>query len=648
MKLETIVFNSIFMNKRKLFVFGLLGLAFLALIGTSVLAFMLLSRTNTGLSAAEQLAILRRIALNNPSYSQLATAGSAAENALAAAPLGTSLSSDRMMIAPGWIANPDANYFYSKTSITRGPAFEQCTYGINLQDDIFIPVVESYNFFDESNYYSKYVGYNQDGSINNYSLSTSENNGVTYRSENYTYLGGSYAVRNVYEYPVDSQGQLRAGQTSVSPVAVDTGVTDVVDPVSIPVSAPEEIEPTPETPTEEVPPIDPTEYFGPDVQIIGMQNINGRDYYIIQHSYQADCAGYQNKSRWEFDIQQDIRTIYSVSYADAENYQIARVDNYLDYVGNDRLMESSTTETVNEKRTVAELSISFNFDLNVPVRDIVINTTSPDVLIYDPESELQKQVDYARNTNIDVLLPNATDATNQSLYISNYDFSTVDNSSNYYADRAFYPLGELGDKMFAMYNGSFLFTSPYYYPTTVGTVSYTLGTSNYSINIYNNQEDNIKIVDSFLWSELRNKMETQVSVSINGEVVSGTLYSYEYSQGGTIMPLAAESQARDDVATSLIAPAPDVPINLCGQDECWYTDYILVFEFGNNKYALKEYSNTGMVDSITYDLAADNAEFSAYNTSNSSDFQVIETLLRDSLKPVASSSGEGSMPDDRL
>lgn len=585
-------FISQFMTKRKIAVLSLVGVSLLAVTAVATFAIFYLQTPKTTLTSKQ---ILERISMNNPNFTLTQnTIASTAES------FNASDAASSKLIAPGLPINSEFNYYYSKTTTTRGPAFNSCNYGIDQSEVLFVPTYESFSYNTDNANYSKYIAYNSDNSVNNYSLSTSNQAQDKYTYQNIIFFGGSYAVRTSGEYSTD-----------VRPLSVsaEPGVEEPMLKNESSLSSSDSVSSNEATTL----PAEPINYFGDSAEVLRTETINGKDYYVVQTSYEVNCAGYININRWDNDTAQDNKTMFTLTYANTQDYQILKTETYINSVSSDNLIEA--TETINQNADIDFESVSsnFNFEFNVPIIDIQIDNSTA-VNTYNPDDEVRKTMDYIKAENISVVVPSVS-VINQYAY---FNYSTKDTffvqTDSYYTDRNFYPAGTLGDSMFNAYNG--IAINYFNTPLALGTVSYSKDDTSYSVNIYSSNDDEKAILNSMLWSDISNKSQTSTNITINGQSITANLYSYEIDQPN-ILPYMD------------IMPV-DGGSNGCVEN-CIRKQYVLIFSYGNNKYALTESSfASGSVDSI-YDPAVD-GNFNGYNPVNEDGLTKINELVTNSVK----------------
>lgn len=598
---SNLIFYQLFMNRRKVAVLGIVGLAVL----TGVLATgLMLSRMTiqAPTKVFNQAEIFQKIVLNNPNLAQARNTNSAEGAAQLASTDKMAVSS---MIAPLPFES-EYNYYYSKTTIKRGPAFNTCNYGIDQSNIVFVPVMESFTYNSSTQSYSKFVGLNEDGSINNYNLSITTTTPELQKYENVIYFGGSYAVRMRSESVVDSY--LREVMPSL--LGEDGSVTNdntqeettVEDPIAI----------------------DYSSYFGPDAEVLRTEVINGREHYVIQYSYEVDCTGMLNLNRWQDDgsSKASLKRMYFLSYADVETYQVNRYETYIDSVSTSNLVDSSETVIQNGNVEFSSVASNFTFDYNVELRDINLDEINA-LPEYNADTEIQRALDYAKEENITVLMPTGDNVLNPYLYFNSYikyQPVALNSQYSYYTDRAFYPSGSIGDKMYNSYSevGSY-FTDM---PVSLGTASYTMGDASFSLDYYSKEYSNLDILNTLIWSEISNKSETQTTVRVNGEQVEATLYSFD-AKDISIMPYTTE-----------ISTLP-IGSDTCPNDDCIRRMYVLIFEFGNNKYTLKEYQYADLKSDLEYNYIEEGV-FKSLSFDNADEFAELNTYLTNTIKGLSS------------
>lgn len=605
-------FISMHMQKRRLLIMGAVAFVLLFSIVATTLVVLNLSKSQNKLDESK---ILEQIALNNPGFNQSLNSYSSAADASALTR--ESYTGDAKLIAPAYPVNQDYNYYYSKSTTTRGPAFNSCNFGVDQSQNIFVPVSESYNYNDGLNYYSKYVGYNTDNSINSLYISKSSSTDTTSKYEDIIYYGGSYAVHTSNEYSFDD--------TLVKPMVDDTNLESVSEPELYSQETADGNATDSSVTSSDLLSVDPYSYFGENTSVLRTETISGKEYYVVQSYYEVDCAGYFNPDRWNSTAVEDNRTMYNITYASVDSYQILRYETYLDSVDANNLIES--TETINEVANIDYASVSSNFELsiNVPVREIEVGN-SVSYPTYNQEEEIENAVNFLVSENATVIVPDSG-AKNLYLY-AQYTATTLPatDTNNYFSDRDFYPQGELGDKMYNSYNGIFdsvLYRSA---PQSLASASYSMDNSSYSITTYSSDAVNLDIVNGMLWADIQNQQETNVNVLVNGESVSATLYSYEINQ-----PIYSALPYTDVLREGVVDECTD---------DCYRSQYVLIFTINGNKYALQEYTYDTSYGDVEYSVDFDGS-FRALSSGNASDLTEIRSILTDSIKGTYYDDGFG-------
>lgn len=593
-------FISLHMFKRKVLAMSVLSFAMLSAVVVAGIYIFNLQTTRQRPTNSE---ILSLIAKNNPTYNQGNRAQTNSVGNLAPLAAEASFSSDsRRTSMPSLLPASEFNYTYSKSLYTRGPSFGACNYGIDQSNFVFVPRYESYSYFSEAGSYNKSLGFNEDGTINSYYLSKAETTSNLSRYETISYLGGTYAARTVDEFTFDPvlntpMAEPRAIQEEVMPVEGDASVSSDVSILPFP---------------------------GVDANIIGTRVFNGKEYYVMEYSYDMDCSGGAVNNLWDSNFQPQTRKMYVQNLADMETYEIVRTETYIDSVSDANLVDASENTFEQSNVDFASVASNFEFEFNVPIRDFTTQQVDAPVVEYDPEGEIQKSLNFAKDRNLSVLFATEGLTTDPYVYFNYYAFNTVAQpviSNTYYSDRAFFPQGSIGDKMFNSYNG--VSSISLYTPSvqSLGSSSYSKGDSSYNINIYDSSLDQKDILNSMLWGELRNKNETATTVIINGEVVLATLYSYDVKQ------------AYLSPAVDYVTGFPVDGVEGCEGDTCFQRQYILIFAYNNSLYAIQEYNYSSNVAAVDYDLTLDGT-FRALNAGNPEDLSTIGEYMRSAFSSV--------------
>lgn len=603
-------FISYTMLKRK---FVVMGIVFLTLLTVLVATGLTILNLRNNQDILDQKAILAKIAQNNPNYAQSLNSLSSASG-LAGDAASESYRADLKMIGPGYPINSDYNYYYSKSTTSRGPAFGSCSYGVDTSTIVFVPVYESYTYNDGTTYHSKYVGYNEDNSINTLSISKSSTTENLYEYEDITYLGGSYAVKTVNRMDYTSS-YLSPKRDQIEPMLLEDS-SGLKEEVSNSNSATTSI-------VADVP-----SYFGDNANVVRTETINGRNYYVVEYSYETDCSGGMTIERWQSDSATQMSTLFTVTYASVDTYQILKTETYINSVQANNLMESFENVNDNANIDFASVESNFAFTINVPIREVDVSSITNPVVTYDPDAEVQKAVDFAISKKLTIVLPSDT-VENQYIYLNYGPTEALVKTDSYYNDREFYPAGSLGDQMYNSYNGISDLSIQRYYPLSLGSVSYSRGDTSYSLSIFENSDDEMTILNSYLYGDLRNKNESTVVVSINGDQVNARLYSYEIEQPGmSIMPYSTS------LDSNLVQP------EACTED-CFVKQYVLMFDYGNNKYSLQEYNYAlSNVTEFTPELEGVFKSLSGVNDSNQ-----IRDIINSSMNGIYENGSSGSEVD---
>lgn len=512
--------------------------------------------THDGLTTAQKQAIFKKIIENNPSNVLSSNkAGSQSREAMTVADAASSFYSP-LVYSP---ANREYKYRFSKTTYSKGSAADKCK---SLNYDEFLATSESYEYYGDNNEsYYKYIQFDSSNTVYSYGLNTYDSR----ESVSIDYRGGSYAVRTSY-------------------------IADIArDGVAPEVTTPEETTDEPEDVEQEVDYVSLIEqYFGSDADIVDVVNENGKEYYVIQYSFQTDCSGnlIALSSRDIYNPAQMPDKIFVQSYIDSENFEIYRSYNYLSNVDPSNLVNSNVTEL----ETGNEMPVDkFKFEYNVEIRDLVY----PE---YTPEKEANKIADYLATQNLNILFAN--NWVLQSVYSPDMANNSND-PLNYYSDRDFYPGGANGDKMYELSRSAY----------GLGDVAFLSSSS-----MLNDQYLTIEIFN--LNKDLSNVTEKlsntkSIDLNIEGILVPATqnVYTGDYS-------LMYDSPSVSSNSSSMTVPET-------------YSRTEVILEYKGYKYKFSLPEGTGDISSI---------EFTELNTQNSADMN----LIRQNLITALTSVGRGS------
>jgi hypothetical protein len=555
------------MNKKNLILGGisLAALSLLVILTVIVIINRLQNNNNirtANLSEAELQALYTKIADANPTFNTEATVS---RNSTADADMEAALSSyaspaDTKLIAPYYGTE---NVLYTNKYVNKyGPAVNTCStfgyYGTYENGDT--ETTESHNIMS-GGYINNVTTVTRSGDVvtSYYSNISNETSNTSYE-----YQGGKFAVK--FNYPVYAavtNANVRTGATEpatepapseIINVAPDSAVSDGTassDDIGImPTDLPQELSEDPATRIKQL--------FGENATIIGTQNENGKDYYVVQSSYDVNCSE-ENFKTLSISSIQPTTTNTAVNHfkIDPESYLVVSTTTYLDTATeNNMISESSTTTSERAVSGFGEVSNLFAFPYSVPVREVTI----PE---YKPENEINKTRTIIQDKNIDILKPNNTDLIVDSVTL--YDYSEQTNYYGHTTDRDFYPDGAVGDRIYDMYTGgstlkydaSVLYDDGSYYPNSLGYVYFNSSdfTKSLSYTIYEDIERNYDNLLAVLKEGKESVVEAPVTVSIDGTQVNAVSMTYTYSE--MVRTEGSTGSSIDPVAP--IAPDSGVP-----------------------------------------------------------------------------------------
>jgi hypothetical protein len=580
-----------FMNKKNLILGGisLIALSLLVLLTVIVIINRLQNNNairTANLSEAELQELYTKIADANPTFNKEATV---ARNSTADADMEAALSSyaaDSKLIAPYYGTE---NVLYTNKYENRyGPAVNTCStfgyYGTYESGDV--ETSESHNIM--SGGYSNSVSTTTRGNgivTSYYSNVSNANSNISYE-----YQGGKFAVK--FNYPV--YAAMTSTTVRTEPAFTEPAESVLIDPEkpvtddstssdSMPTDLPLELSEDPATRIKQL--------FGENATIIGTQNEEGKDYYVVQSSYDINCEELNYRTLALSSVQPaTTNTAINHYKIDPESYLVVDTTIYLDAVSENNLISVSKTTT--SERTVsgfAEVSSLFDFPYSVPVREVTIPA-------YSPANEINKTRTIIQNKSISILKPTNADLVADSVTL--YDQAEQTNFYGHATDRDFYPEGAVGDRIYDMYTGgstlkydaAVLYDDGSYYPTALGYVYFNSSdfTKSLSYTIYEDIQMNYENLLAVLKNGKEGVTETPVTITVNGEAVNAVSITYTYSD----MVNATEGSAGASIDP--VAPvAPDsrtpAPIN--------YTE--LLIKYNGMIYQISSYSADNSIDIST-------------------------------------------------
>lgn len=505
--------------------------------------------TQVFLSEAEQTEFLTNVIKNNP---RQALARANLESQSLANQAGGAGSQDNKLMAEGAPSTsdmrilpypyvPEFKYRYSKTDVTFGNAYSSCnaisSYDAYLGQGL---VSESFEYYDGSGSSSnKWVTMTPSGTIVNYNVS----NNTPTRSESYTYMGGSYAVKTTTLFANSNVTDMfPTGDVSIMPIE-DAPVQESIEEVS---------------PTDLI-----SQYFGPDAKVIERVTRDGKDLYVVEYSYKLDCdqdVSRMYMSSYPYQSPENLPdTMIMRDLVEVDNFQVYENTSYLNSVSDSNLLSRTKVTVVNNNDSFDSVANNFVFDINVPVREETFDW-SVEQPAYDYRAEANAIADYLIANPIDLLYVNGANLSGvySAKAYEQINTNRMPDTVNYYADRAFYPAGELGDKLFESYNR--IPETKFNYIPEIASVSFSGDSSYFNISVFSKSDATLAQIreqtNGFASSDPNASSTTQqVNVSIDNQIFSATLDSTTYNYAVDPAVTYESTPAGDDMLT--IAPAPE-------------------------------------------------------------------------------------------
>lgn len=408
------------------------------------------------------------------------------------------------------------------TTNTVGPKVDECK-SIYSPGLISADQFESLSYYDdEGNFVSKNTEYYGNNLVIYYSKSTKN------YSENIEYKGGKYAVKSVFNY----QPELLETDTMVNEKIVDNA-EDQINSNYLP------LEDSKNSDDFEIDSL-MKKYFGEDIDIVGKEEIDGKEYYILEYSYETECDydyfSYKTPDFWngeDYDSQEIMANPTKISirnYVDIQNFSIARTDTFLGKVDDANLIYSSVTvgsEKVNDIDTASE---EIKFDIDVPIKEYNPNKNP----INFDQNENKAIIEYLRNNNLPIPQFDTFDYDLSMIYSTGYyqEDPIKDEYTQLIEDRDFFAEGDFGDKLYKQYYGFDNDNEVDYINPLVSMDFVTTGT-NQNLNtlygsVYDGKYSDMDILKTVVYRPVKNKSIEEVDIEINGEQVTAQLYKYKY------------------------------------------------------------------------------------------------------------------------
>ncbi|MDD3647544.1 MAG: hypothetical protein PHS44_03545 [Candidatus Dojkabacteria bacterium] len=548
-KSNNLFFSFFNMNVKKLALLGSGLFVFLAITLTSGYLLLKPSKSNTDtttLSGADARKVLQALMQNNGRGSYLVNYQE--QTALAAAKDNSSFAES--MLYP---VMDQYKYYYTKSTTTAGPGRNMC----RAYSYVEAGTSETYEYFDENIFNSKYIFKDENGNLKNYSLSTS-----TYFIE---YLGGKYAVKVEYEnangIPILTEESNESNSEETAPSQDSGDSTDVNDGNANDEDLIESI-------------------WGDNVKVEEVRTDGKLEYYIITWEEETFCdldvGIYTEVSQSVSETkasttspEEALEKIIRKSWVKPDGYSIYKEETYFDEIKPENLIQTVDYESENSNADFESVKDKFNFDYSIEVRTLTQDDISFDPVQYEKDrvEYLSKVEEFLKSESLSILAPEGKKWLLDSFYVSSI-YSELEIS--YMLDRDFYPEGSIGDQMYEDMKEA-------YTPGPVEALAYvTFRTKNYenfsSLNIYDKSEDTATILKNMY--EITEKSDkTEIEITIDGNKV--TADKYYLKESWNVSPSGGEESGgmKEDPST---------------EETDTYTTVIIVFDYAGSKYIITE------------------------------------------------------------
>lgn len=469
--------------------FSLIALVLLGIF--SYIYFFKVNRDDLNLSAAEKRALLQQI-LENNSRGSLETKQASLDRFAAD---DVAEDANYSLIYP---VNPDGkSYYYSKTTVTEGPAADNCAALNYTGSTVKISTWESYSYSDETGSWNKNLSFTDDGSLVNYSLSESSED--MYSS--LEYLGGKYAIKTIYNYP-----DTRKVEPAVDTVSEPDADVEVV------------------TETDEVTYDSIDMFFGEDADILSVEIIDGVEHYLVQYSYEMPCdiSAMPYEARTVSAVYEDDQAanekIVERLYVNKETLATRVTEMYLNSVSDENLIVTNNNETESSDKAFADVAGIFEFEYEAEVTEHEYTDN------FDYESEKAAMLEYVENNNVKVL---SLEEDGYQLGYINFPgiYNQLFNTDLYY-NRDYYPEGELGEDLYQE-----ALANRYYYAQEEASVNYNSGEGNVYMTLLTFDPEKVtleELEDQFISPNLY-KRTIQAQLRIGSDTVTAELHNYQES-----------------------------------------------------------------------------------------------------------------------
>lgn len=602
-KHNNLFFNLLSMTKIRLAFIAVACLTVVSIAGV-VIGVNLMQRNSgiqvVALSDQEKRELFENIIANNPQGILKAENKSASTAVLNAATTflaesdSTTVSTDQArskMIAGSFLPVSDkilvSDYTNEKGSVT-------CSYSgydnAKLQDIYSNTVSSSASYQDSNgNYYSKYEN-TYKGILIGANISRNTNSS----SETYDYKGGKFAVYSKYEYdPIIVQDMPAAESEIIMPDGTTTIEPSKPDDMSI---------------DEYI-----AMFFGSNANVVGKTTENNKEYFIIDMENYNYCTdewittanpvetpnfweGQDYSAQPESSINPNNKTIVR-QWIDSTSYGIYKSEDYLQSVAPENLISKMTYTNSEVEPTQANIDEYFTFNHTTDIRDISVYQTpvDPTIVEYDQTAEVERTFNAFKNSNVALISSKNTALTLNYVYFNDQtarDVQTLIYIPEYYKERDFFPTGEIGDLLFDAENtlaNSYKIQGVGFTDENAPKANFAISTkdilasqdqmlySNFSI--YNGNVDDIKIINSTIYSPTITRNISDTTLKFGEEEISAKVYNYETKS--TLYFANPEISARGTTSSDLALPA-DGPCE--SETECIIAGHIVIFNKNGFKY----------------------------------------------------------------
>ncbi|MBU0976322.1 MAG: hypothetical protein ABIE03_01205 [Patescibacteria group bacterium] len=613
-KSNNLFINFFRMNVKKLALLGSGLFVFLAITLTSGYLLLRPSKSTTDvltLSGSDTQRILQNLMQNNSKGSYMVNYQN--ENAFATAK-GESDFAESMLYP---VIN-QYKYYHSKSQITAGPGKDKCEVYSNVETGIY----ETYEYFDENNFYSKYIF--KDGSNN---LLDSTLSGNTYMIE---YKGGKYAVKVEYE---------NSGDTSLS----GNPKNPVVESIDSEESGESPSEPAPDNWNE------PDEMdiqdiidsiWGENVKVEEVKTDGKLEYYIVTWEEQTSCdlnvmvkesqTVSMSKSVTDTDEEtEDMEKIVRKSWIDPESYQIFKEETYFTEIKPENLIQTNEMEQETSNADFESVKDKFNFDYNVEVRTLTRNDLTFDPYVYETDREkyLDEVESFIKSENISVLFPQDKKWLLDSAYLASVYRSQ---EYNYYQDRDFYPEGSLGDTMYTEMKEAYSLVG-----TTEALGYLDFRTKNYeyyiSASIFDEGIDTDQVLNE-MFGMTESTEKSQIEIIIDGKKVTAQRYTMEESWNVSPSSGGEEPISNDD---------PVMKEETSEKETDSYTTVAIVFDYAGSRYIIV----TGF-DSTAKKIENIGTSYKSYEAGKPNELKQLIDMIEEMLVATADDTDIVNYPEE--